>query len=95
MFELYLKPRPYDFGLDYDKLATLTEDYVSADIEMIVNDASRIALRQKSKITMAIIEDVISKTKPSLSKSELEKYKIIKAKMDGEQKKPTRRRVGF
>ena len=64
MFELYLKSRPYDFGLDYKKLAQLTENYVSADLEMIVNDASRIALRQKSRITMAILENVINKIMP-------------------------------
>ena len=84
MFELYLKSRPYDFGLDYGKLAKLTEDYVSSDIEMIINDASRIALHQKSKITMAILEDIISKTKPSLTAAELKKYLAIKSKMDGE-----------
>lgn len=96
MFELYLKSRPYDFGLDYDKLATLTEDYVSADLEMIVNDASRIALRQKSKITMNILEGVIKETKPSLSPSELSKYLSIKTKMDGETiQSTTRRRIGF
>lgn len=95
MFELYLKSRPYDFGLDYDKLATLTENFVSSDIEMIVNDASRIALRQKSRITMAVLEEVISKTKPSLTKKELEKYRNIKAKMDGNPTSPTRPRVGF
>lgn len=96
MFELYLKSRPYDFGLDYDKLAQLTEDYVSSDIEMIINDASRIALRQKSKITMAILEDVISKTKPSLTASELKKYLAIKSQMDGEASSSTpRSRVGF
>ena len=94
MFELYLKSRPYDFGLDYDKLAQLTENYVSADIELIVNDASRIALRSKSKITMAILEDVISKTKPSLTANELKKYLNIKAKMDGEVN-TTRPRVGY
>ena len=96
MFELYLKSRPYDFGLDYDKLAQLTEDYVSSDIEMIINDASRIALRQKSKITMAILEDVISKTKPSLTAYELKKYLAIKSQMDGEASSSTpRSRVGF
>lgn len=96
MFELYLKSRPYDFGLDYDKLAQLTEDYVSSDIEMIINDASRIALRQKSKITMAILEDVISKTKPSLTAAELKKYLAIKSKMDSEASSSTPRpRVGF
>lgn len=95
MFELYLKSRPYDFGLDYDNLATLTEDYVSSDIEMIVNDSARIALRQKCKITMAILEEVISKTKPSLTKGDLEKYTFIKAKMEGRSENTTRRRVGF
>lgn len=96
MFELYLKSRPYDFGLDYDKLAQLTGGYVSSDIEMIINDASRIALRQKSKITMAILEDVISKTKPSLTAAELKKYLAIKSKMDGEALSSTPRpRVGF
>lgn len=84
LFELYLKARPYDFGLDYDKLAKLTENYVSSDIEMMINDASRIALRHKSKITMAILEDVISKSKPSLTVAELNKYLAIKSKMDGE-----------
>lgn len=94
MFELYLKSRPYDFGLDYDRLAQLTEDYVSSDIEMIINDASRIALRQKSKITMTILEDVISKTKPSLTSAELKKYLDIKSQMDGEAAY-TRPKIGF
>lgn len=95
MFELYLKSRPYDFGLDYDKLAILTDGYVSADIEMIVNDASRIALKNKSRITMAIIEEVINRTKPSITKNELQKYEYIKAKMEGDTTKPSRPRVGF
>ena len=95
MLELYLKARPYDFGLDYEKLSQLTENYVSADIEMIVNDASRVALRNKSKITMSILEDVIARTKPSLSKSELDKYIQIKAAIDGNVQEKPRRRVGF
>ena len=95
MFELYLKSRPYDFGLDYDKLAQLTENYVSADIELIVNDASRIALRNKSKITMAILVDVIKETKPSLSSSELDKYLSIKAEIENNTQPQPRRRIGF
>ena len=63
---------------------------------MIINDASRIALRQKSKITMAILEDIISKTKPSLTVAELNKYLAIKSKMDGEVSSSNLRpRVGF
>ena len=96
MFELYLKSRPFDFGLNYDKLAQLTENYVSSDIEMIINDASRIALRHKSKITMAILEDVISKTRPSLTVAELNKYLAIKSQMNGEATSSNSRpHVGF
>lgn len=96
LFELYLKSRPYDFGLDYDKLAQLTDNYVSADIELIVNDASRIALRNKSRITMLILENVISQTKPSLSEVEIKKYLSVKARMEGEApSSPSRPRVGF
>lgn len=96
MFELYLKSRPYDFGLDYEKLARLTENYVSADIELIVNDASRIALKNRSKITMAILETVIKGTKPSLSANELSKYLSVKAKMEGDTTTQSKRpRIGF
>lgn len=95
LFELYLKSRPYDFGLDYEKLARITEGYVSADIELIVVDSARIALRQKSKITMAILEDVIAQTRPSLTSDELKKYLTIKARIEGNEQLPTRRRVGF
>jgi len=98
MFEMYLKNRPIDFGIDYDKLASLTKNYVSSDIkDLIVDDASRVALKTKSRISMAILEEVIENTKPSVTLQELKKYEIIKAKMEGdfvEQKKP-RPRIGF
>lgn len=93
LFELYLKSRPYDFGLDYDELAELTKDYVSADIQLIVNDASRAALKQRSKITMDLLRAAIINTRPSLNVAELERYQKIKAQMEGEE--PSKRRVGF
>ena len=97
LFRLYLKKRPYDFGLDYQQLADLTEDYVSADIQLIVNEASRNALRQHSKITMDLLKTAISNIRPSLSASELLKYERIRAMMDGEddEKPNDRPSVGF
>ena len=93
LFELYLKNRPYDFGLDYEELARLTENYVSADIQLIVNDASRTALKLHSKITMDLLCTAIKETSPSISLNELERYQEIKAQMDGEI--PNKRRIGF
>ena len=97
LFRLYLNKRPYDFGLDYHQLADMTQGYVSADIQLIVNDASRNALRQHSKITMELLKVAITNTAPSLSNNELRKYERIRAMMNGEEVKKSddRPRIGF
>ena len=97
LFKLYLEKRPYDFGLDYSQLADMTQGYVSADIQLIVNDASRNALRQHSKITMELLKTAISNTNPSLSNNELRKYERIRAMMNGEEikKSDDRPHIGF
>ena len=97
LFRLYLEKRPYDFGLNYQKLAEMTNNYVSADIQLIVNDASRNALRQHCKITMELLESAIMNVRPSLSINELRKYERIRAMMNGEEEKKSndRPRIGF
>lgn len=97
LFRLYLNKRPYDFGLDYHQLADMTQGYVSADIQLIVNDASRNALRQHSKITMELLKVAITNTAPSLSNNELRKYERIRAMMNDEEMKKSddRPRIGF
>ncbi len=82
MFEMYLKNRPLDFGIDYEKLSTLTINYVSSDIEFLVNEASRLALKEKSRITMTILANIIKSTKPSVPLYELQKYELVRAKMN-------------
>lgn len=60
LFEMYLKNRKaLDFGIDYEKLSRMTENFVSADIQLIVDDAARQALYRKEKITMQILEETI------------------------------------
>lgn len=98
MFEMYLKNRPLDFGIDYDKLSTITEHYVSADIEFLVNEASRLALKEKARISMSILEKIINSTKPSVPLHELQKYELVRAKMNSEnneQNNNDRPRIGF
>ena len=82
MFEMYLKSRPIDFGMDYEKLAELTDNYVAADIELIVNDASRSALKNKQRITMETVESIIRNIRPSVSISELKKYEELRKQLD-------------
>jgi transitional endoplasmic reticulum ATPase len=96
MLKLYLQKRPYDFGIDYKHLAEMTENYVSADLKLIVDDASRKALIAKSKITQKILEEVILATRPSLNQQELKKYERIKAEMNGEEIDTNKRpKIGF
>ena len=96
MFKLYLEKRPYDFGIDYERLADMTANYVSADLKLIVDDASLKALVSKSKITQSILEEVINATKPSLSEKELQKYERIKAELNGEKIETNKRpKIGF
>ncbi len=94
LFKLYLEKRPYDFGINYEELADLTENYVSADIQLIVNDASREAYKARSKITMYLLKAAIANTHPSIPLSELKRYEDIRMKMENKQNydKP---RIGF
>lgn len=98
LFEMSLNIRKkvLDFGIDYDRLSNLTENYVSSDIESIVNEATSIAMADDSRITMNLLENVIKSFKP-FPKEELRKYQTIKAKMDGEniEHKNERPRIGF
>ena len=98
LFKLYLVKRPCDFGLDYERLSELTEGYVSADIQLIVNDAARNALNLHTKITMDLLIESIQRTRPSLNAEEMERYENIRAIMAGEKTRNGKKghpRIGF
>ena len=80
LFRLYLGNRPIDLGMNYEKLARLTEHYVSADIKFLIDEASRTVIAEKLKrITMELLEKVIKTTKPSITPDMEESYESFKA----------------
>ncbi len=98
MFELYLKDRPIDLGVNYEALAKLTDNYVSSDIKYLIDQASRAALIKKERITQEILEQVISDVQPSVSYTELQKYELLKEKLECKKEKPNenkKRPIGF
>ena len=96
MFKLYLEKRPTEIGLAYSELAKATENYVSSDIKFLCDEASRMALNLKSRITNEILLETIKTNKPSISLSELNSYIEIRAKMEGKQTNTNERpRIGF
>lgn len=76
MFEMYLKDRYTDFGIDYEQLSALTDGYVSSDIRYLVDEAARMALARNEKITMAILNESIKIHPSSIKPKEPEKKRI-------------------
>lgn len=96
MFKLYLEKRPTDIGLDYSELSKATENYVSSDIKFLCDEASRMALKTKSRISKQILLETIGANKPSISLSELNSYIEMKVKMEGQQLNTNERpKIGF
>lgn len=95
MFEIYLKNRPIDIGLDYEKLAQLTDNIVSSDIKFLCDEASRKALKEKSRISMQILEQTITNFTPSVSSEEIQKYSLQNAKLKNKETPEDRPRIGF
>lgn len=96
MFELYLKKRPTEIGLNYEELAKATENYVSSDIKFLCDEASRKALKDNLRITKSIVLETVKNNKPSVSLQELNSYLAIKAKMEGENNNNNDRpKIGF
>lgn len=76
LFRLFLSDRPSDNDIDYGRLAKLTENYVSADIEYIATEAAREAvIRGLDSVNQSVIEQAIKETPPSISEEELAHYK--------------------
>lgn len=72
MFRICLSGRPYDKDIDFTKLAEMTENYVSSDIELIVTETARMAVAQnKSSIDKQLLIDAVNKFTPSISMEEI------------------------
>ena len=96
IFEINLSKRKVDFGINYDKLASLTENYISADIKMIVDNAARLTFRRKlGKITQETLEEVIASSKPSISIDVIKRHEEIRDRFLGLKKSEPRRKIGF
>lgn len=92
LFKVGLKGRNTELGIDYERLADLTDNRVSSDITLIIDTAARIVFRNKiEKITQAVLEEAITQIQPTVSPDEIKKCEKIRDEFTG--KKPNR--IGF
>jgi transitional endoplasmic reticulum ATPase len=69
LFKISLLGRPFDKNINFEHLAKKTENFVSSDIALIVNQAAIITLQQNEEyITEQNILKVIESTIPSITK---------------------------
>lgn len=78
MFMLHLSNRPTENDIDIEKLAELTNLYVASDIKFLVNEASRNALKKRTRIKQEHLEEAIKKNPPSISDKQLKKYEVFR-----------------
>ena len=96
LFELYLNNRYTDAEIDYDKLASLTENTVASDIEFIVNSSSHKAAIKEVPISMEILLEVIKEFKPSLNEEKLKEYEVARQTFENNDKSDNSRTpIGF
>jgi len=96
LFEINLKNRAVDLGIDYDKLATMTEDYSCSDIKEIVDNAGRIAFGSDSDcITQAMLEAACSGLKSHLTLDVIKKHESIRDDFERDDKQLGRTPIGF
>ncbi len=75
MFRICLSGRPYDKNIDFDKLATASDNYVGSDIELIVTESARAAVSQdKSMIDEKMLAAAIKKFNPSITPDQIQYY---------------------
>ena len=97
MFKLHMKGRPASEDIDYDRLADLTDKYISSDIAYIVNDAAMTAAFLGEPVTMQRLVDAVGATRSSLTQSTINEYENLRSRLEGisRQNDSERRRVGF
>jgi len=96
LFKMYLKDRPCAKDIDCQRLAELTDKYVSSDIAYIVNEAAMNAAISDDKITMENLEKVIAENSPSVKPELLKYYNEVRDKLTGVKNAAiTRPHIGF
>ena len=102
IFELELKKRPHEDNIDLELLSNLTDGYTSSDISYMVKESARNSFEASIhtegknivKISQAMLEDVINKTRPSVTQEEVQQYEKMRDEYISKDRKE-RRKIGF
>jgi SpoVK/Ycf46/Vps4 family AAA+-type ATPase len=77
LLKMFLANRPCD-KIDYSALAVLLEGFACSDIKNIINDAARLAMKDKAPINTSHIESSIMRNPSSLNPELFSKYYALR-----------------
>jgi len=80
IFNIHTKNMPLALDVKVSKIMEQTEGYVGADIESLVREAAMLTLRDNidsKEVKMKYFEDAIKKVCPSVTKSDMDRYRKI------------------
>ncbi len=103
LFSLALSKLPSETDIDMNRLAELTEGYNCSDISYIVKSAARRMFNETIKenrgeyrtISQALLEETISKRRPSVSGRDLREYERVRSEMSPKDKGLRHVTIGF
>jgi transitional endoplasmic reticulum ATPase len=92
MFDLHLKDRPVEVGINDRELAESTANFVASDIKLIVDEAARMALEARERISQSMLEHVIGQHRPSISTEMIDEFERKRELIEGEGRGGARQR---
>lgn len=96
IFEINLSKRKTELGIDYNELASMTENYVSSDILLIIDQAARKTFKNRGHyITMEMLYESIASNKPTISMEQIKKHEAIRDAFLNDKKNNSRPTIGF
>ena len=103
LFSLALSKLPTDEGIDISRLAELTEGYNCSDISYIVSSAARTMFNatirshtdEYQPVSQTLLEEVISKRRPSVSVRDLREYERVRNEFSPKEEDRRHAAIGF
>jgi ATP-dependent 26S proteasome regulatory subunit len=80
MLEFHLRDRPVDASLDAAGIATVLDGYSASDIKLLVDDASRMALKRAETISTSTLLAALERVPASITPEDVQRYSAFRAR---------------
>lgn len=80
MLELHLQFRPVDASIDTAGIASILEGYSASDIKLLVDEAARMALKEREAISTRALLDTLERIPASITPEDMQRYSAFRSR---------------